>query len=313
MQNVKSLRNNLLLTPQNTKVLGYSVSHLEDEQPRLFLESLMIRMGKPVPAAAQASPSAPVAVQQQRSTATRSAPPAQSRAPAPTRSAAAGSSRSEEEIQRARAARAAALAAATEGDVTIAVPPRVVRPVARRAGSSANGTPALGKRKASAQSEYSDIEPIEIPDSDDSDMASDENVPPQSQRAASKAASRNPKHLYDQTFDSMDADDNLMLLATDEPALAHQAHQTRSRLRRKTSDASTRSAWFEVDEEKTSSNRAATSSWQAEQRGRREEMGNGINGYGSEGYSIVDDDDFDDSFIRQVAEVEARSFARQGR
>ncbi|EIW68272.1 hypothetical protein TREMEDRAFT_63442 [Tremella mesenterica DSM 1558] len=38
----------VLLTPENCTILGYSVDHLEAEQPRQFVRSLMRRMGKPV-------------------------------------------------------------------------------------------------------------------------------------------------------------------------------------------------------------------------------------------------------------------------
>ncbi|RXK42419.1 hypothetical protein M231_00409 [Tremella mesenterica] len=48
LHNVSTRRGILLLTPENCTVLGYSVDHLEAEQPRQFVRSLMRRMGKPV-------------------------------------------------------------------------------------------------------------------------------------------------------------------------------------------------------------------------------------------------------------------------
>ncbi|KAI9637552.1 uncharacterized protein MKK02DRAFT_43477 [Dioszegia hungarica] len=94
LHRVKTLRATLLLDPDNTRFLGYEVSHLEADQPTKFTNSLLRRMGKPVPeddeeGAPPPDEAPPPAARRRAEPAPAVAPQRQAERPAPARAAAA--------------------------------------------------------------------------------------------------------------------------------------------------------------------------------------------------------------------------------
>ncbi|ORY35741.1 hypothetical protein BCR39DRAFT_511855 [Naematelia encephala] len=141
LQNVRVLRGTLLLTPDNTNVLGYQVDHLESEQPTRFVNGLLNRLAKHEEHS-QAAHHTPRVTATTTSTAERRAAVMRTTIPTQAESSTAAQAR----------ARAIATAAATAVPLNPRrqqspySPPPIIRPTAHRiaSNSAANNT---SKRK----------------------------------------------------------------------------------------------------------------------------------------------------------------------